>query len=100
MKVTTCTDQKECAEIIGELNIASAFVPTAPERICDCIVQLAAGLWVVGSNNHGIYTLHLLEDADSNAAWDFFHNLRGPNTQYIKPRISVLGPSVHNPANN
>lgn len=100
MKVTTTTNQPECHAVLRELVCEEVFRPTPPIPVCDGILQLADDLWLVGTNDRGQLTLHILEECCDVEAWEFFHNLRGGNNRYLNPRISFVGPSVPVPEQN
>ncbi|HZV36623.1 MAG TPA: hypothetical protein VFB72_18745 [Verrucomicrobiae bacterium] len=91
MKVTSISDQDACRFVLEELEIQDVAKPQPPQVVCDFIVQVAPESWVVGTNDKGRYTLHLIEEATKEEAWSVFENIRGPGTAYTAPRIHFTG---------
>ncbi len=90
MNITTCTDQAECGKVLDELQIREALRPLPPNIACDCLMKLDATSFLVGSNNAGNYTLHLLEDSTQAEAGEFFDALRA-GSKSSNPRLHFVG---------
>ena len=93
MKVITETNQAQCKLVLTELKALEVWAPMPPATTADGMMQLGPGAWLVGTNTDGVYVLHLLTDATEKQAWEFFNNLRGPNTRHINLRLTIVGAS-------
>ena len=98
MNVTTCEDQAACNIALNELGVREVFRPFPGQVICDGIVQLGKDCWLVGTNDRGTFTLHLLEDTTKEEAWKFFDALHG-GCGHTNSRIAII-PRGDVPATN
>jgi hypothetical protein len=81
-----------CQAVLRELNCAEVFRPLPTLMVCDGILPICTGLWLVGSNDRGRLTLHILEEVTKAEAWEFFESMRGVRCKPVNPRISFCGP--------
>jgi len=100
VKVTTSKDQAQNLFALSEMGALEVFKPVPPQLICDGIIQIDSETYLLGTNDRGTIVLHFLENTTKAEAWEFFQNMRGEKCNHINPRISFVGPSQNNAANN
>lgn len=97
MKIQTTTHQRECIEILTDLEILGELIPAPPRDTCDGMTQVGPSTWIIATNSRGRYTVHLLEDATPDEAMRELERIHG--TQKLgNVRIAITGGTA--PANN
>jgi hypothetical protein len=90
MHITTTTDQQECCACLDMLGVREVFRPIPPHVTSDSLMQLDETTWIVGTNHHGKYTLHALEECSKAEAWEFLEKIRG-NEPHTNMRLAFVG---------
>lgn len=96
------TDQNLCINILQAANMLEALVPKPPNNACDGIMQFDP-FWIVATNDHGFYTLHIIENATKEEAWGFFDDWRKSRPGYIQagpPRLAYPSHTKLDPTKN
>jgi len=100
MNVTTITDQTCIGYLMAALGISGAVKPKTPGCVADGIMRLNDTTWTVITNDNERYTLHLLEDATEDQAWNFHRNLCPKGWGPKDPRVHIVGSDPVAQANN
>lgn len=76
MKATYTNDQAICLTALKALGMEDTVMPKQGSQGCDGITQLADDCWLIISNEHGKYSMTVLEECTKADAWAFFDAIR------------------------
>lgn len=101
MHVTTIADQEFCRWALGKVGIKNEVSPITPgSTATDGMVQLDVGVFLIVCNQKGSYTIHILEEASAEQAWDYFAKLLPPNVVGVNARMNFIGATPAMAASN